>query len=521
MCLDASQPRNLYFETVPSHRIPAAWQPAHDASREKLMSVSRREFIRRSSAVGAAVAVPVETNVAAARSERVKTDVVVVGAGLAGLAAARELKRSGRSVVVLEARDRVGGRTLAQPTRRGEMLDLGGQWIGPTQDRILALVDDLGLKTYDQFSTGAKVLQIEGKVGTYEGAIPALPFLAKLDLSRMFAKLNQYSASLPLEAPYTAQNATQWDGMTLESWKRSFLKTSKAEALLDIVTQSVFGAEASDLSFLFFLFYLRSGGDLDRLTRIADGAQQTRVHGGMQQISERLAEELGDAVRLCSPVRAVAHDARGVKVTADTGVYEAARVIVAIPPFLAGRISYDPALPPLRAQLTQRLPMGSIIKCVAVYERPFWRESGLSGEFASDEGPLASGFDDTPEGSAEGSLIGFIAGRAARGWSERGESERRNAVVKQLTQYFGENAAHPVQYMEKNWMAEEWSGGCYEAFMGPGVMTTYGKALREPIGCIHWAGTETSDIWCGYMDGAVRSGERAAEEVKSAMAVST
>jgi monoamine oxidase len=484
------------------------------------MSVSRRQFIRASSALGAMVAAPGAVSAGGTRSEPVRADVVVVGAGLAGLTAARELKRSGRSVVVLEARDRVGGRTLAHATRTGEPLDLGGQWIGPTQDRILSLVNELGLKTYDQFSTGAKVLQIEGKVSTYEGAIPALPFLAKYDLSRMFSKLNKFSASLPLDAPYSAEHALQWDGMTLESWKRSFLKTSKAECLLDIVTQSVFGAEASDLSFLFFLFYLRSGGDLDRLTRIADGAQQTRVHGGLQQISQRLAEELGDAVRLNSPVRTIAHNSDGVNVFADTGFYEAARAILAVPPFLAGRIAYEPALPPVRAQLTQRLPMGSIIKCIAVYERPFWRDAGLSGEFVSDEGPLVSGFDDTPEGSEEGSLIGFIAGRAARAWGERSDAERRDAVMKQLSRYYGERAAHPVEFLEKNWMAEEWSGGCYEAYMAPGVMTQYGKALREPIGPIHWAGTETSDVWCGYMDGAIRSGERAAEEVKSAMSIS-
>lgn len=414
---------------------------------------------------------------------------------------------------MLEARDRVGGRTLAQTTQRGEVLDVGGQWIGPGQERILSLVHEYGLRTYLQPHAGTKLLKIEGKLKTYEGDIPALPLMAKVDLARMFSKLDSLAAELPLEAPYNAPQAADWDSITLESWKNEFLKTSKARALLDIVTQSVFGAEPGDVSFLFFLFYLRSGESLTRLISVAGGAQETRVHGGTQQISERLAAELGETVRLSAPVRAIKQTDGSATVVSDAGTFECARVIVAIPPPLAGRIVYEPAMPPLRAQLTQRLPMGSIIKCMMVYDKPFWRDAGYSGEIASDEGPLASVFDDTPEGSEQGTLIGFIAGNAARRWTEKTREERESAIVRQFVECYGDAAAHPIEYIEKNWLEEEWSGGCYEAFMAPGVMTAYGKALRAPVGRIHWAGTETADVWCGYMDGAVRSGERAAEEV--------
>ena len=474
------------------------------------MAQSRRQFLGTAAAFGAATGLH---RAHAQATSPTRADVIVVGAGLAGLTAARDLVRRGKSVVVLEARDRVGGRTLAQATQSGEMLDVGGQWIGPGQDRVLALANEFGLKTYPQPHDGAKLLKIEGKLRTYEGDIPALPLLAKLDLARMFPQLDKMASSIPLDAPYTAEHAQAWDNITLESWKREHIRTSKARALLDIVAQSVFGAEAGDLSFLFFLFYLRSGGSLERLINIAGGAQETRILGGTQQISDRLAASLGDALVLKSPVRAIQHGGDGVKVIADTGEYNGSYVVVATPPFLAGRIAYDPLLPALRAQLTQRLPMGSIIKCIMVYDKPFWRDAGYSGEIASDEGPLCAVFDDSPEGSREGSLIGFIAGDAARVWTEKTRDERREAILRQFVECYGAQAARPKEYIEKNWLEEEWSGGCYEAFMGPGVMTSYGKALREPIGRIHWAGTETSDEWCGYMDGAVGSGERAAAEV--------
>ena len=474
--------------------------------------VSRRAFLGSAGlgALAGAVACP---EALADNDQHFEADVIVVGAGLAGLTAARDLTHAGKSVYVVEARDRVGGRTLSEPTHSGEILDTGGQWVGPTQDRVNALIAEFGLPTYTQFNTGTKIFDFQGKISTYEGVLPSLPLFALLDLAKMFSKLNRMSESIPLDAPYLAENAAEWDGMTLESWKRRFIKTARGKALLDIATQSVFGAEASDISLLFFLYYLKSGGDLDRLTRITDGAQQTRVHGGTQQISQRLAESLGDRVHLSRAVRAIEQGDDGVAVVTDAGSYHGKRVVVAIPPTLAGKINYSPLLPPMRSQLLQRLPMGSIIKVIVVYEKPFWRELGYSGEIISDAGPLCSIFDDTPEGSKEGSLIGFIAGRAARNWANATPEERQAAVTKQIVDCYGDAAANPVEYIEKNWMAEEFSGGCYEAFMAPGVMTEYGKALREPVGRIHWAGTETSDIWCGYMDGAVRSGERAAKEV--------
>lgn len=441
----------------------------------------------------------------------------IVGAGLAGLSAARFLARRGVAVQIVEARDRVGGRTMAQPTAIGDSLDLGGQWIGPTQDRMAALVNEFGLKSYAQYNTGTKLLRVCGRNRQYKGSIPSMPLLSLLSFQRLMNRLDRLSSTIDLEAPHRSPRASDWDTMTVETWKRRHVKTANVRATFDTAVAAIFAADPSELSFLHFLFYLRSGGGFLRLAEVVNGAQETRVHGGMQAICERMASELGERVLLSAPVRAIRQSDSEVTVVTDRGAFDSARVIVAVPPLLAGQIDYSPELPSARVQLTQRMPMGSVIKCIAIYESPFWREAGLSGEIVTDVAPVKFTFDDTPEGSERGAIVGFISGADARLWAERSEDERRTAVLSQFADFFGPPAAQPVEYIDKVWAAERWSGGCYVGLMPPGVMTTLGHALREPIGRIHWAGAETATEWNGYMEGAVRSGERAAGEVLARM----
>lgn len=439
-------------------------------------------------------------------------DCVVVGAGIAGLCAARALKDAGKNVVVLEARDRVGGRTLSQQLG-SDTIDLGAQWVGPEQKRILELAQELGVETFAQYYAGDKILETHEKIGAYGKFHQGIPFLAQLELARMVQKLDAYSASVPLDRPFDAKKALEWDAMTVESWKNRHVRMKGARMTLDAVTQSVFGAEPRELSFLFFLLYLHSGKGFESLSEIHDGAQQDRFHGGAQQISIRLAEKLGAAVRLNSPVYAIRQSDTGVEVRTTGETFSAGRVIVAVPPALAARIDYDPLLPPNRDRLTQQMPMGSIVKCIAAYEKPFWRESGLSGESYSEKGPVRITFDDSPEDLSQGALVGFMAGDTAREWSGREPEERKDAVLECFGRLFGPEARAPVAYVDQDWPAEKWSRGCYEGFLAPGVLTACGAALREPCGRIHWAGTETATEYIGYMDGAVESGYRAAEEV--------
>lgn len=450
---------------------------------------------------------------AAAPSPAEPVDVVIVGAGLAGLAAARRLEALGRSVLVLEARDRVGGRTLSHRLSSGDVIDLGAQWIGPGQDRIAALVGELGLHPFPQRCEGKKVLALGDKVSTYKGDIPSLPVLGLLSLHTAIQRIDRLSAEVPLEAPHRAPKARAWDAMTVETWKQRNVPTAGARALVDVAVEAIFAASPREISLLHFLLYLRSGGGLMKLSTIRGGAQQTRLREGFQEVSRRLAETIRGPVLLEAPARRILQDGEGVTVQHARGEARGRFAVVAVPPALAGRIEHDPPLPAARDQLTQRMPMGSVIKCVAVYERPFWRDRGLSGEAVCDRDPVRIAFDDSPEDGGHGAIVAFLLADAARRAGAAPPEARRREVLAALARFFGEEAARPVEYVEKDWSAEPWSRGCYAGVMPPGVLTEYGAALREPVGRVHWAGTETAVRWMGYMDGALESGERVAQEI--------
>jgi monoamine oxidase len=443
-------------------------------------------------------------------------DVVIVGAGLAGLFAARLLKRRGLSVTVLEARDRVGGRTSSERIGN-EVLDLGGQWIGPTQNRLARLAKELGVRTFPQHHAGRKLLSWGGRIRSFSGDIPWLSPLALFELVWQRSRLTKMAASVPPDYPWQAPRALEWDSMTLESWKSRHLLSRGARLFFDIVTRAVLTSEPRDVSFLYFLSYLRWGHGLERLVSIRNGAQQDRFQGGTQQISSLMAKELGQSIVLEAPVYTMEQCPTGVTAHTKKGAFVGKRAIVAVPPALAGRIRYNPVLPASRDQLTSRMPMGSVIKYVAVYRRPFWRQAGMSGEAFSDTGPTVITFDDCSSDGSHAALVSFSDGEVARLWSERAPEERRESVLSELVRFFGPEAATPTAFVEKNWLDEEWSRGCYVGVAGPGTLTSFGTALRKPCGRIHWAGTETATDWMGYMEGALQSGERVVEEIPSGL----
>ncbi|MDQ3933776.1 MAG: FAD-dependent oxidoreductase, partial [Actinomycetota bacterium] len=364
-------------------------------------------------------------------------DVVVVGAGLAGLTAARELTAAGRSVVVLEARDRVGGRTLNEPLGDGQVVEVGGQWIGPTQTRLAALAKAVGVDTYPTYHRGENLVEFDGELRRYRGDIPRLGPHVLADVAQAQAKIERLSRRIPLEAPWDAPNAERLDSQTLWSWMRRNVYTRGGRAMLDLAVEAVWAAEPADVSLLHFLFYTRSGGGLDMLLGTEGGAQEARFVGGSQLVSIKVAEELGDAVRLSAPVRRIAHDESGVTVEADGVEVRGRCAVVAIPPPLAGRIAYDPPLPGLRDQLTQRMPQGAVIKCMAVYDEPFWRDDGLSGQAVSDTGPVKVVYDNSPPSGRPGVLLGFFEGRLAREFGTRTEGDRRDAVTAEMARIFG------------------------------------------------------------------------------------
>lgn len=442
-----------------------------------------------------------------------EVDVVVVGAGFAGLVAARDLLASGRSVAVLEARDRVGGRILNRDIGGGVVVEVGGQWAGPTQDRLYALARDLGVETYPTYNEGENVLHFGGKRATYTGTIPRINPVVLADIGRAQIALNRLARQVPVDRPWQARKAGTWDGQTFETWIRRNLLTPMGRVSVRLACEAVFACEPADVSLLHVLFYIRSAGKFELLIDTAGGAQQDRFTGGSQVVPIRLAERLGDAVHLGEAVRSLSWAGERVVARTDAGEWSAQRAIVAIPPALASRIVYDPPLPGWRDQLTQKAPMGSVIKCMAVYDEPFWRADGRTGQ-ATGDGPGARvTFDNSVPGDGRGVLLGFLEGDEARRLGRLGQDERRREVVASFVRYFGPKAAHPVDYVDLDWQQEEWTRGCYGAHFAPGVWTQYGPALREPVGNLHWAGTETATVWSGYMEGAIESGERAAAEV--------
>jgi monoamine oxidase len=496
--------------------------------------VNRRRFLAGGAATAGGVLLPASVaDAAGRRSTRPAThkpskkkptrtvDVVVVGAGLAGLAAGRAVAAAGKSVVVLEARDRVGGRTLNHSLPgTDEPVEIGGEFVGPTQDYTLALAKEMGVGTYPAYQNlDSAYIDANGNVSHYNGDLPSAGLLGITDLAVIVTEIDNLAAQVPVEAPWTWEKAAQYDYASADSWVREISPDpGPGIDIVNLFFDSAYGAIAAEVSALYVLGQVAGFGDpqnvgtIERGISSKGGAQDSRFVGGSQLISLEAATTLGKRVVLNAPVRTIEQNGRTATVTSDQGVYKCKRVIVATPPELAAEISYAPLMPPLLDAMRRRMTLGTLMKIQAVYDEPFWRQDPGVWMALKIGGCVPEMFDNTPPSGKPGVLMGFHGGHAWRQYANN-PAGRKQAALSDFAEAFGAQALQPIDYFEQDWSSEQWSRGCPVSVVGPGVVTEFLPNLIVPHGLVHWAGTETAVYWNGYMDGAISSGQRAAGEV--------
>ncbi|WP_141015037.1 flavin monoamine oxidase family protein [Nocardioides sambongensis] len=442
-----------------------------------------------------------------------ESDVVVVGAGLSGLTAAREVRRAGREVVVLEADDRVGGRILTEEWAPGVHLELGAQWIGDTHHRMSALAAELGIVVHDQFEEGDTSYELGGRVLRGD-AFHRAHGEDVAAVERVLRELDAMAATVDAAAPWAAPQADIWDRITVGQWYDAQGLSPLARELLEICTVGILAVPTVEVSLLGLLFnVVTCGVTADLLSESEGGAQTKRFVGGTAQIPQRLAAELGHRVVLDSPVQEITVAGEAVTVRCRGGLIARGRqVIVALAPTLAGRILYDPPLPAVRDQLTQRMPQASAHKSFLVYDEPFWRDQGLNGQLISEAGPARMTNDSCMADGGPGIILAFLEGESARVEGRWPAERRHDALRAEMARHFGPRAGRPEAIVEGSWADKPWIRGCYNANPGPCGWLHFGSALATPVGPIKWAGTETAVAWSGYMEGAIDAGVRAAGE---------
>jgi len=446
--------------------------------------------------------------------ERIDADVCVVGAGYAGLSAALRLHQNGKSVVVLEARDRIGGRIWTQHLSDGTAVDRGGAWLAPKHEAVFGLARDFGVATYKTWVQGAHLLVDGDRMLRYRGLIPKISPLAVLTIALAQARLDWTARRVPIDAPWTAKRASEYDSRSVAWWlKHSGVRTTLARDLFDMAVRGLFTGSLDDTSYLHLLFLVRAHGSINTLFSIKGGSQENMMEGGAGLIATRIAESLGDAVRLVTPVRSITQRENHVEVGAPDVTVAACHAVVCVPPVLAPEIAFDPVLPDDRRALYASAIAGPESKTLVVYDAPFWRADGFSGQSAGPRSACEVTLDASPSSGTPGVIASFTFGAVAERASHLDPDERRRAVLDELTARFGPRAATPVEFIETAWWTEQWTRGCSMAHFPPGLLTRYGPLLRTPFGRVHWAGTETSTRSHGAIDGAVLSGQRAADEI--------
>lgn len=450
-------------------------------------------------------------------------DVVVVGGGLAGLTTAWMLRSRGFNAVVLEAKDRVGGRLLLQTTSGGVTVDGGGSWVGPMHTEVIKLMETFGLHRVPQYSDGENLLRLRGRTVRYRGDIPRLNPFALLDVGRAMGTLDRMARRLG-PPPWNDSASQRLDAQTVASWMDRHVHTAAGRLVITVATAASFCCRPEELSLMAFAAHVGGAGGLSSLIAVKDGALAYRISGGSAALPGCLAEALAPNVRIGTPVARIERSSDDATVYAMDGtVYGSRRMVLALDPSTATTIEHHPPLPIGRLELQEQYKLGSGIKAHVLYDRPWWRDNGLSGSAVSDAGTTRLTFDVSPppQGNSRTpgvllALMGIAAIDDPDILAPSAFEERRKRVLHELASFFGPEAKSPIDYIEQDWSQEQWQSGCLPRLQ-PGVLGRYHDWLTQPIGPLHWAGTETSYEWEGHMEGAVRSGIRAAEEISSGL----
>lgn len=441
-------------------------------------------------------------------------DAIIIGAGFSGIAAARKLHKSEKSFIILEARERLGGRVYTKRFENGQYLDFGGQWIGPTQDRMYALCKEYGVDYYETYNEGYNILDFENKVKKYRGLIPKIDIISLLNLDWLLGKMERMAKGISASKPWSHPKSETYDNILLSDFIKKNCLTKSSLKVITYALETVFACELHTISLLHALFYIKSGFSLNGLINIKEGAQQHRIVGGMQTLVDKMASEFLSKIHFNHPVKSIKQAQNSVKVAGEGFEFEAKNVIIAIPPPLAAEIKFSPELTSQKSQIINRISMGKVGKCFMVYEKPFWRDNKFSGQALADEhSPFQTLFDSSPKNGEYGVILGFTIADRAEDFFRKSLEQRKHAMLQKLVEYFGEKAKNPTAYHDFTMTDETWSRGCYAGLFPVGGWTAYQNAHSKPEDRIFWAGTEASDVWFGYIEGAVRAGERAVGEI--------
>ncbi|KAL4809837.1 hypothetical protein BDV18DRAFT_166589 [Aspergillus unguis] len=482
-----------------------------------VLQLASPEWLFEADAVVARPSDPIPHSLPLGKSPDV--DVVIIGAGLAGLNAALELQKAGVSFVILEARDRVGGKTWspAIPGDEGGVVDLGAAWINDVnQQRAYSLARKFGAEFLEQNTTGRCVLQdAGGKISTFEyGELPKFDTAIAHDVARI---RDMVEADCQTLDPVRPRNA-EWDSLTFEAYLKSRGASKEALATATVWTRAMLGHDPRDISALYFLTYCRSGGGLLQMrSDRKGGGQHLRLREGMQSIASGIAKTLPEqSIQLSSPVSSIIQSPSGVEVVTNKSIF-ARKAIITVPTPVLKTITFSPALTPAKKLWAESSIYGYYTKAMMIFRTPFWVEKGYCGLIQSFTGPASVIRDTSSLPDQKYVLTCFMSGDPGREWASLSTGDREKALITQIGKLFNaesEASRDFVQMVTYEWCNDPYSGwGCPCIALTPGVLDAVGEAAREQDGNLHFAGTETARVWRGYMEGALESGERAAGEV--------